>query len=80
MTNTPPEAPKPKPEKPAPQRFVEKTALTFMRWSPVGGRGQTSLPPNSHLYKFPTPPRDISAPVTFFAIAYENLIPACLRF
>ena len=39
MSNIPLEAPISKPEKPAPQKFVEKTALTFMRWSPVGGSG-----------------------------------------
>ncbi len=34
-----PQEPTPKAENPAPRRYIERTALTFMRWSPVGGSG-----------------------------------------
>ena len=34
-----PQEPTPKAENPAPRQYIEKTALTFMRWSPVGGSG-----------------------------------------
>lgn len=37
MTSPPPDAPNPKAEKPAPRRFIEKTAQSLIRWSPLGG-------------------------------------------